>query len=199
MHLGITGWWNLIAHEYPWADCFPMRSSGFVCILYPRRPFFSIYTFFKKTPQISAHTAEPSSNASFSFSLCVLFKRQWNAFISTERAWQAVAQGRLVTRDYSRIPAPEKKKTKKKTCLYWLYFWSNPDDWQDIAVWAKWSIIRHMARWEHPEFILPDVIFFFILFFFYSSQVNFWTIIAWSLIPVMMIKSPQEQNLLLCG
>lgn len=31
--------------------------------------------------------------------------------------------------------------------------WSNSDDWQDIAVCAKWSIIRHMARWEHPEFL----------------------------------------------
>lgn len=39
--------------------------------------------------------------------------------------------------------------------------WSN---WLDITVWAKWSIIRHMAPWEHPEFIA---------WFLYRSQVHF--------------------------
>ena len=169
MHLGITGWWNLIAHEYPWADCFPMRSSGFVCILYPRRPFFSIYTFFKKTPQISAHTAEPSSNASFSFSLCVLFKRQWNAFISTERAWQAVAQGRLVTRDYSRIPAPEKKKQKKKNLLILTIFLEQ--SWWLTGYCCLGKVINYKTHgalrtsWIYP----PWCDFFFLFYFFFIA------------------------------
>ena len=66
---------------------------------------------------ISFPISTASSNALFSFSLCALFRRLWDACISVEKAWQAGAQGRRATRGHSRIPAPQ---LPKKSCLYWL-------------------------------------------------------------------------------
>ncbi len=126
-----------------------MRFSGFVCVT-PRiycthEGSFPILTFFRN--KIFAYTAVSSSNALLSFSLCIIQKTMKHIHQYGDGLASLFA-----TRDHSR----SLNQSIQNLLLLILFLgntWSYADDWQDVPVWANWSIIRHMVHWKRPGFI----------------------------------------------
>lgn len=107
--LGTTDSWR----EYLWGNLLWRISLAIVCITSPifcsHEGRFPMYLNF-------AHTADSSSNALFSFSLCVLFKRQWGACISMEKSLASWCSG--ATRHRRLLHNPRTTTSKKKKTAY---------------------------------------------------------------------------------